>query len=165
MTHTKRVIAATKGHAGARNDKTICRYDHFLVALRQNLIYGDVKFILRARDGSIVEEVGAYSIVDGGYHQWRVLQAVEKHASDEWSRAFSARGESVRKDVECAFGILKCRFRVLRSRILLRNKDDINNFFFACCILHNVLLKDDGWADRHTNPAFWTRPLAAIPLK
>lgn len=49
-----------------------------------------------------------------------------------WSKAL----ESVRKDVECFFGILKRRFRTLKLGIIFQDEDDINNMFFTCCILH-----------------------------
>lgn len=52
--------------------------------------------------------------------------------------------ESVRKDVECFFGILKGRFRILKLPILYRDKKAIDNVFFACCILHNILHAYDG---------------------
>lgn len=58
--------------------------------------------------------------------------------------AWSKRLESVRKDVECFFGVLKGRFRILKLPILYRNKDEIDNMFFCCCILHNMLHAMDG---------------------
>lgn len=51
----------------------------------------------------------------------------------------SKRLENVRKDVECFFGILKGRFRILKLLILYRDEETINNLFFTCCILHNML--------------------------
>lgn len=58
--------------------------------------------------------------------------------------AFSAMLESVRKDVDCFFGILKERFRTLKLSIPYNNKKDIDNVFFTCCILHNMLHTFDG---------------------
>ena len=52
--------------------------------------------------------------------------------------------ESVRKDVECTFGILKSRFRMLRDGIELHSPGEITNVFHTCCILHNMLLEHDG---------------------
>ena len=57
---------------------------------------------------------------------------------------FSKWLESVRKDVEWFFGRLKGRFRILKLPILFRKKKDINNIFFTCCILHNMLHSFDG---------------------
>lgn len=58
--------------------------------------------------------------------------------------AWSKRLESVRKDVECFFGILKGRFRILKLAILYRKREYIDNVFFTCCILHNMLHAYDG---------------------
>ena len=57
---------------------------------------------------------------------------------------FSKHLESVRKDVECFFGILKGRFRILKLPILFRSRERIDNAFFTCCILHNMLHAFDG---------------------
>ena len=58
--------------------------------------------------------------------------------------AWSKRLESVRKDVECFFGILNGRFRLLRLPIIFRSKRRIDNVFFTCTILHNMLHTYDG---------------------
>ena len=52
--------------------------------------------------------------------------------------------ESVRKDVECAFGVLKGRFRCLKLPIQLHDKDVIDDMFFTCVGLHNMLHLYDG---------------------
>ena len=52
--------------------------------------------------------------------------------------------ESVRKDVECCFGILKARFRILKHPILLQSQSVIDNVFHTCCMIHNILLNFDG---------------------
>jgi hypothetical protein len=64
--------------------------------------------------------------------------------------------ESVRKDIECTFGILKNRFRIWKTQINLHNKGDIDRLFKTSCVIHNMLLQDDGWATRHENPTFWS---------
>jgi len=69
----RRILAATPGHPGARNDKTTCRYDDFLTAMRRGL-YQDVEFPLYDLQGNLTRGKGAYLICDGGYHQWRILQ-------------------------------------------------------------------------------------------
>ncbi|CAB1116194.1 unnamed protein product [Ectocarpus sp. CCAP 1310/34] len=57
---------------------------------------------------------------------------------------FSKRLESVRKDVECFFGILKGRFRILKLAMAYPEQERIDNVFFTCCILHNMLHTFDG---------------------
>jgi hypothetical protein len=39
VTHSKRIIAATHGHPGARNDKTIVKFDGFVTAIHNGELY------------------------------------------------------------------------------------------------------------------------------
>ncbi|CAB1119739.1 unnamed protein product [Ectocarpus sp. CCAP 1310/34] len=64
----------------------------------------------------------------------------------KWSKA----PESVREDVECFFGILKGRFRILKLGILFQDKNVIDNLFFTCCTSHNVLHAFDGLDELET---------------
>ncbi len=57
---------------------------------------------------------------------------------------FSKWLESVRKDVECTFGILKGRFRILKTGIRLGGQQAGDRIFLICCALHNWLLEVDG---------------------
>jgi hypothetical protein len=50
---------------------------------------------------------------------------------------------SARKDVECTFGIIKSRFRVLKTPMLDAELSDVDDVFTACAIFHNMLLDHD----------------------
>ncbi|CAB1109498.1 unnamed protein product [Ectocarpus sp. CCAP 1310/34] len=56
---------------------------------------------------------------------------------------FKRQLESVRKDAECCFGVVKGRFRILKMAFLYRKRERIDNVFFTCLILHNMLLAYD----------------------
>lgn len=105
------MIAATKGHPGARNDKTIVKFDGFVTAINNGKLYQDVPYILATDEGNEIQLKGLYLIVDGGYHKWCCLPCPMKHTSKFKEGLWSKWVESVRKDVECVFGILKGRFR------------------------------------------------------
>ena len=63
---------------------------------------------------------------------------------------FSERLESVRKDAECTFGILKKRWRILKNQMLIYNKARIDTMVFKCAVLHNMLIAHDAtdeWKD------------------
>ena len=111
--HTKRITAATQGHPGGRNDKTIVKFDGFVTDIRKGKLYPDVPYELFDAQGKVIDEKGLYLIVDGGYHKWRCLQCPLKHTSKSNESLWRRWVESVRKDVECTFGILKGRFRCL----------------------------------------------------
>ena len=57
---------------------------------------------------------------------------------------FSEWLEYVRKDVECAFGILKIRFCFLRNPVIYQEAMTIENAFKTAAMLHNMLLEYDG---------------------
>ena len=89
--------------------------------------------------------------------QWPILMPPLKCALTDAETKWSSRLESVRKDVECFFGVVKGRFRILKLHILYRNKDDIDNMFFCCCILHNMLHAMDG-LDKFEKGMDWAGP-------
>jgi len=57
----------------------------------------------------------------------------------------------MRKDVECTFGILKGRWRILKEGILLHWLKDADPIWKTCFAMHNLLLEVDGldekWED------------------
>ena len=68
-----------------------------------------------------------------------------KHTNEEDQSRWSEFAESIRKDVECAFGILKKRYQILKNAITWHSKSDIDNAVFSCVILHNMLHEYDGY--------------------
>ena len=146
--HCRRIQSATLGFAGSVNDKTIVRFDGYVKKLRDGTLFGDKTFKLLGKDGDgnqiVVNQQGYYLICDGGYHKWRVLQCPNKYTANENFRRLSQRIESLRKDVECTFGILKIRFKILKYPLLYRKEKTINLIFRTCCVLHNILLDVDG---------------------
>ena len=91
---------------------------------------------------------GSYLLCDGGYHRWPCLVFPQKTGEDgspvrmhKWSKLV----ESVRKDIECTFGILKIRFKYLKHFNRSHNVSDVDNAFTTCCTLHNMLLEEDGY--------------------
>lgn len=149
--HTSKIIAVTHGFPGTRSDRTIVRFDGFVSDIHDGLKYEDVKYKINTIDGVEEEEKGAWLLVDGGYHKWRCLQCPLKHSAIPKEALWSEWAESVRKDVECVFGVLKGRFRCLKLPIYYHDKNTIDNMFYCCCILHNILLHFDGldtrWED------------------
>jgi hypothetical protein len=55
--------------------------------------------------------------------------------------------QSVRKDIEGVFGILKQRFHFLKQFNRMHSHKEIDNSFVTCCILHNMLLKENGYLE------------------
>ena len=59
--------------------------------------------------------------------------------------------ESMRKDVECTFGILKGCWRILKTGIRVEDIEAVDKIWLTCCALHNWLLDidvlDEEWTD------------------
>ena len=52
----------------------------------------------------------------------------------------------MRKDVECCFGILKGRWRILKYGVRFWKLKQCDQLWLTCCSLHNMLLEVDGLA-------------------
>jgi hypothetical protein len=98
-----------------------------------------------------VEDVmikGAYVIVDNGYLRWPTTIPPMKDTCNRSELRFSQWLEALRKDVECTFGILKGRWRILKTGIRVHNTEASDNIWMTCCALYNHLLDVDGLSHR-----------------
>jgi hypothetical protein len=140
--HNRRILFLSDLYDGRENDKTITMDDEYTY----NILHGslnEVQFKMYDADG--VEKLfsGGYLIVDGGYMKLPCLIDPMHDATGLKDTHWSEFLESVRKDVECAFGILKSRFRILRNGLEC-SRTACNNVVKTCAILHNMLLVYDG---------------------
>jgi len=58
---------------------------------------------------------------------------------------FSSKVESLRKDVECVFGILKGRWASLDKGFKYRDVKTCGQIFLTCVVLHNMMLSETNW--------------------
>jgi hypothetical protein len=70
---------------------------------------------------------------------------------------FSKWLESMRKDVECAFGILEGRFRILKTGVRVHGVEATDKIWLTCCAMHNFVLEADGLHEQWDNgvPSDW----------
>jgi len=84
-----------------------------------------------------------YLICDGGYLRWP--QSICPYSS---AMAASEEGyflsnlERVRKDVECTFGIMKKRWKILNNGLMYRDIKVCEKIFVTCSCLHNMLVEN-----------------------
>ena len=136
-------------HPGTRNDKRISRTDHSLTNLLvPNLWLNSKNWQCVGMNGQKRNFFGTYLICAGGYHHWPCLMFPWKEGlPDSPLMKFSKKLESVCKDIEGVFGILK-----VKTFKRLRRQDSIDNAFVTCCVLHNILLHHDGYLARDLTP-------------
>ena len=145
VTHRRKIIHVGCGFPGSCNDKEIVKSDTYVQAVKKKeILYNDVIFSLKTSQGVARNFTGGYFITDNGYAKWRIMQAPLKHCRNYDEAKWSERIESLRKDIECTFGVLKRRFQILASKIEFQFQEYVDNLFYAACIMHNLLLAADG---------------------
>ena len=127
---------------GTRNDKHIVKMDAGVASIGND--YSHVEWNHFDEQGNIKKEKGAYLICDNGYLQWPTLICpfMRSEGSSPLESCFSGNLESVRKDVECCFGILKGRWKSLDSGFNYRRIQVCQHIFVSCCVLHNMMLDE-----------------------
>jgi hypothetical protein len=157
VNHRRKILHSTTGHPGRWNDKTLVRFDGFMQQLRDGEFNSTMSFVLSNEHGRDVTINGAYVIVDNGYLTWSTTVPPLKNSMNRGEIRFSQWLESLRKDVECTFGILKGRWRVLKTGIRMHNTEVADNIWLTCCALHNMLLDVDGLSTGWNNgiPSDW----------
>ncbi|XP_009107586.3 uncharacterized protein LOC103833242 [Brassica rapa] len=90
----------------------------------------------------------AYYLTDGIYPKWAsFIQSISLPQGPK-AVLFAQRQETVRKDVERAFGVLQARFAIVKNPALFWDKVKIGKIMRACIILHNMIVEDE--RDRYT---------------
>jgi len=147
VNHRRRILSTTTGHPGSWNDKTLVLFDSFIRDIKSGDILKDYTFELLERRGEKVVAVkykGVWIVVDNGYHPWSITVPPFTNTNLRSEIRWSEWLESMRKDVECTFGILKGRWRILKTGIRLHSTESVDNIWLTCCALHNMLLEIDG---------------------
>ena len=145
--HNRKIHHVSKPFYGATNDITITYNDTYPREVMMGLRHHDRTFTTYNREGGITYWRGGYLLVDGGYPKCfafidPTLSDYEYHTVvwSEWH-------ESIRKDVERTFNAIKFRFRWLLFPVFYHSIDTIYDAFRVAAILHNRLLKYDGFEE------------------
>ena len=149
--HSRRILCSTTGHPATWNDKTLVLYDPLLTKVKDRRVHEEYEFMLYEHDenGDIVEVcyVGVWFMVDNGYLSWSCTVPPVKDGISYKAIRFSEWLESMRKDVECTFGIVKGRFTILRYGTRLHSIHKCDQLWLTCLALHNCLIEVDGLAE------------------
>lgn len=141
VNHHRRFMSISPAFAGSNNDINVSYADKTVQRIREEGLYEDITFKIYTAEGVRLVK-GLYLLTDGGYNEWRCFMYPEQDPCAALKR-YSEWLESVRKDVECTFGILKGRFRLLKRGIELHSQRDVGALIKCCAIFHNLLLDED----------------------
>ena len=84
-----------------------------------------------------------YYLSDGIYPQWVTFVKTIPLPQGPKKKLFAERQESVRKDVERAFGVLQARFAIVRNPARLMDQREIGIVMKSCVTLHNLIAEDE----------------------
>lgn len=123
VNHRRQILARTTCHPARWNDKTLALFDDFMTNLKNGCIMDDMIFDLYEWGGSdgnnpILKQryQGSWLLVDdNSYLAWPTTVPPIKTTSSRVEIRFLSWIESMRKDVECTFGILKGRWQILKQ--------------------------------------------------
>jgi hypothetical protein len=155
---TFEVVVDHRGHIHSCTDAFLGTYHDAVVVVNDPYAkdiaggrYRDVEYSLFTEKGELRTFRGGYLISDAGYTNCWIFVQPNHRAHDERSVYWSEHLESVRKDVERVFGILKRRFFFLSHRVQYHRGTTIGAAMKTCCVLHNMLLE----YDEHCNDVDW----------
>ncbi|XP_024014249.1 uncharacterized protein LOC112088195 [Eutrema salsugineum] len=84
-----------------------------------------------------------YYLTDGIYPNWATfIQSIHLPQSEK-EKLFATRQESVRKDVERAFGVLQARFAIVKNPALIWDKEKISKIMRTCIMIVEDERKSD----------------------
>jgi hypothetical protein len=136
-----RVMAIYGPQFGSCNDKDILKHDDNVRAIRFKRLFTNSMWKYYNANGNVKSERGMYLICDNWYLRWPTsIHPYSKADNSTLEGYFSTNLESVRKDVECTFGILKKRWKVLNHGFKHCEIEQCKKIFIVCCVLHNFLL-------------------------
>ena len=144
VSHDRRCLHISVAFLESYNDITISKNDECVRKIVAGSL-ADVEYILYDEDGVPHVCTGAYMLSDNGYLNQSVFMCPWKTPSSRQQLLWSEWVESVRKDVECFFGLMKARWWFLRNGVRYHTAEIIQCAFRCAGIFHNMLLAYDGF--------------------
>jgi hypothetical protein len=102
-----------------------------------------------------------YYLANGIYPSWPVFVKGVFLSQQEKHQFFSAKQSMLRKDMECAFDLLKKRFNILAITDGSYSQCTLGLIMHACIILHNMIIddeRDDSYDENYHTVTFVVAP-------
>ncbi|KAJ0432350.1 putative harbinger transposase-derived protein [Helianthus annuus] len=128
------------GTAGSNNDINVFHSSPIFNDIVDGVAPGQVFYV------NDQEYKYGYYLSDGIYPEWGTIVKAFSHPHDDKRKLFTKKQESARKDIERAFGVLKKRWAIIFNPARMWAKEKIRDVMYACLILHNMILEDEGKA-------------------
>jgi hypothetical protein len=120
------------GTAGSNNDINVLNQPLIFIEVLQGRAL-EVQFMVKGNEYNM-----GYYLTDGIYPEWvTFVKSVPKPLSEK-DKVFAIKQAKVRKDVECAFGVLQARFAIVRNLARMWTREALSQIMYAYIILHNT---------------------------
>ncbi|KAK1431382.1 hypothetical protein QVD17_07839 [Tagetes erecta] len=126
------------GTAGSNNDLNVLEESSII----EDVVSGGAPIACFYANGNYHPH--GYYLGDGIYPEYPIFAVTYRDPIDEKRAYFKKVQESSRKDIERCFGVLQQRWHIIQHPCRLWTKDKIRDVMYACIILHNMILEDDG---------------------
>lgn len=157
-----RIWHAFFGTAGSNNDLNVLERSPLL----DPLVNSEAPQVEFSVNGSTYTQ--PYYLTDGIYPPWAIFQTSISEPQGRKRRLYAATQESVRKDVERAFGVLQQRFRILALPCKLWHPEAMHDVMLACIVLHNMIVEDElhlhDFDDAYLFEDGWVSPAPPAPI-
>ena len=109
--------------------------------MRMGPLFCDARWAYYDKNARVRINKGAYLICDNGYLRWPTTICLFTWVDNASAEGyFTTHLEGIRKDIECTFGILKKRWRILNHGFFYREVATCEKIFAMGCWLNNFLL-------------------------
>jgi len=140
-TPKRKILYTLPGKPGTWSDCMHANFDEYIQKAKDNIVWRDFEWTAKNANGVDQTFSGPWFLVDGGFMSWLCLMCGYKNTTDKPSWRWSKWCESVRKCVECVFGILKKRWQILKTGFRMRTRAAMDDCWFSCCALHNWIFE------------------------
>ncbi|RWR92880.1 putative nuclease HARBI1 [Cinnamomum micranthum f. kanehirae] len=89
------------------------------------------------------EYTTGYYLANGIYPSWATFVKTISYPNGPKATNFAAAQESVRKDMERAFGVLQARFSIVRGLARFWDRQTLQHIMKTCIIMHNMIIEDE----------------------
>ncbi|XP_062147735.1 uncharacterized protein LOC133856695 [Alnus glutinosa] len=126
-----------KAWAGSHNDINVLEHSSLFTELAGGRA-PSVNYSINNNDYTM-----GYYLADGIYPSWSTFVKTIHAPQGNKRKHFAKTQESVRKDVERAFGVLQARFAIVQGPTRSFDHEMLKNIMIACIILHNMIVEDE----------------------
>ena len=125
------------GAAGSNNDINVLNQSTLFTEVLQGRA-PEVQFMVNGNQYNM-----GYYLTDGIYPEWATFVKSVPRPLSAKDKLFADKQAGVRKDVECAFGVLQARFAIIRNPARMWEREALSQIMYACIILHNMIVEDE----------------------